>query len=129
MTVLIFHFADMSKFPAKFFLSKWKNVAGQLAFLRFSLQTPDILNFSNYPFRKIITFEELTLIAGSSKNILNIFYHQTWNCLDLFDFLAGLFGSEYTEDAAYLIDLASKQSPELLCLALAHLKVHRAVLI
>ena len=122
MTILLFPIADLAKFPAKFFLSKWKNARGQISFLRFALQSPDIINFSNYAFRKIISFEELTLVSGNSKNILNVFYHQTWNVLDLFELLTGLLGTELMEDSAFLLDLASKQSPELLCLALAHIK-------
>jgi CCR4-NOT transcription complex subunit 1 len=122
LAFLSFAFEEASKIPIKAFIgSKWKNVHNQVYFLKLAIISPDVINFSDYlNTKKVITFEELALVTGNSKNILTVLYHQTWNCVELFELFTSLI-KERQEDIASMIDLASKQSSELVCLALAYI--------
>ncbi|EPZ34325.1 CCR4-Not complex, Not1 subunit of unknown function DUF3819 domain-containing protein [Rozella allomycis CSF55] len=112
---------DMNSFPSKFFMTRWSNGKGQLSFLYYTVQASDLMNFSNYALRKVITFEEVTLISGNSKNLLNVMYHQTWNCVDLMEVLIGYFDSNLEKEAIGILEIGVKQCPELICLGLSHL--------
>lgn len=51
-------------------------------------------------------------------------YAQTWNCMNLFVCTSSYIDSEKFESAKPIFELASRQSPELLCLSLARLDPH-----
>lgn len=103
--------------------SPWKNCRGQLQLIFHSLNlAPDVLNWSKFStVRTVINNNDILapLLSPSSKSIASSLASQTWNCFDLFEFTAHLIDSNYFESAKPIFELASRQCPELLCIALA----------
>lgn len=100
----------------------WKNCRCQLQLLFHSLQlAPDVLNWSKFStVRTVIAYSDSSApLSPSSKSIAASLSSQTWNCFDLFEFTAHLIDSNHFEAAKPIFELASRQCPELLCIALA----------
>lgn len=115
---------DYSSFPIHLFFKRWNNVQGQLSFIRsVAVSTLSFVNIANYPknCRLIIRPEDISnnTVAATNKILLSL-YHQLWNSQDLFELLFVLVDdSEMFDHVRPIIETSSKQSTELLCLALS----------
>lgn len=111
---------DFMSFPIKHLINPWKNLPGQLSLLKQALSfTCEYFSFSMFPCRRIFTPEDMASCPPSFKAMLNALFHQNWNCLDLLEYLISLFDTEYHDMVRPLLELATRESPELFCLALS----------
>ena len=112
---------EFKHFPIYSFLgARWENIRGQISFIRYSLLLPsDVFNYSWFHSRKVIPLEEVHMAVGATKNTLSLLYSQTWNCLELMDFISRLVDTDYFDEIRPIFELASRQSPEILCIALS----------
>lgn len=110
------------QFPVKLLFKQWANLKGQLAFIYNTLLVaPEVISFSLFATRKIITSDDFSSAPGSIRNISGSLISSTWNCLDLLEFTGMLIDTEYFEDVKPIFEMASRQCPELLCIGLASL--------
>ncbi len=101
-------------------MKPWGNVKGQLSLIFNSLLLPsDIINYSLLSERKVVSMDDFSNLSPAARNIAMTLSTQTWNCSELFEFTAHIIDTENFEDAKPIFELASRQCPELLCIALA----------
>lgn len=104
------------------FMKPWRNAKNQLNFLlNCLLVSPEVLNFSLLNGRKVLSVEDFSSLSPAARNIAATLASQTWNSMALFEFTANILDTENFEDAKPIFELASRQCPELLCIALAAL--------
>lgn len=111
-------------FPIYLFLKEWSNLQGQLSFIRNSLSlSPDLIPFFRATTRPIIRSEEIEQCQNTSlRNALYHFYTQSWNNLDLLEYVSSLLDNSICyEEVRAILELGSRQCPELLCIGLCML--------
>lgn len=69
----------------------------------------------------MISLDDFSGLTPAVRNIASTLASQTWNSMELFEFTANIIDTENFEDAKPIFELASRQCPELLCIALAAL--------
>eukprot|EP00762_Andalucia_godoyi_P000513 ANDGO_05250.mRNA.1 General negative regulator of transcription subunit 1 len=100
-----------SPFPSKYFLRKWTNVDGQLSLLKHAVQMPpELLSFASCSDKKAT----IDIVGYQSKNLKN----GTWNSLDLIRLLLEVAGENRLPVVREILDIANRQFPEILVLAL-----------
>ncbi len=101
-------------------MAPWSNIRGQLSLIYNALLLPsEVVNFSLFPGKKVIYQEDYSSLSATARSIAGTLAMQTWNSLELFELTASVIDSENFEDAKPIFELASRQCPELLCVALA----------
>ncbi|PJF16482.1 hypothetical protein PSACC_03678 [Paramicrosporidium saccamoebae] len=109
-----------SQVQVKHLMKSWSNIKGQLNLIfNCLLLPPDILNLSMLVGKKVIATEDFTNLSPAARNIAATLGSQTWNCAELFEFTAQVIDTDNFEEAKPIFELASRQCPELLCIALA----------
>ncbi|KAI3647748.1 hypothetical protein MP228_007969 [Amoeboaphelidium protococcarum] len=111
-------------FPFRLFCEmKWLNMKGQTSFLRMATQAPkslfDVVKLSENP---VLDNKDLDAVPAATKNIVSSWLTQPWNSLDLITILMNLACAEVTDDAKQLLDVASRQSTELVVIGLVKIK-------
>ncbi|XP_039063628.1 CCR4-NOT transcription complex subunit 1-like isoform X2 [Hibiscus syriacus] len=95
--------------------SVWKNIEGQLSFLRYAVSAlPDVFTFS-HSLRKLA----YTDVVHGHKLPLGSDNH-AWLCLDLLDVLCQLAERGHTSFVRSMLDYPLKHCPEVLLLGMAH---------
>ena len=123
MLIKAFFYAtkNQQEFPVGIFCTTpWRNISGQLAFIRCALLAPlDLISFAKAG-RRIIAAEDIDSYSnGPTKNALFHLLNQHWNSLELIELLCSVTDSEFYGEVRPIFEIASKQCPELLCLGLA----------
>lgn len=98
----------------------WKNLKGQLdLILNLLLCKPDVFNFSLFQSPKVLSKDEISSLSPTSRNLAVQLASHTWNCYSLFEFISKIIDTDNFEDSKPIFELASRQCPELLCIALS----------
>jgi CCR4-NOT transcription complex subunit 1 len=96
----------------------------QIGLLRWLVQSPrDVFDLNALTLRKILTAEHLIAVPPATRSVAMTWLASPWNSLDLLETLLILADAETGDDAKQLLDLASRQSTELITLGLCMIKV------
>ncbi|TPX41510.1 hypothetical protein SeLEV6574_g06049 [Synchytrium endobioticum] len=103
---------NLFQFPINAFFGRWRNIKGQLSFLKQAIQhRPELFVVTQSLGRRVIDTPTMTSLVN-----------QPWNSLDLLETLLALSESEMYEEVERIFDFASQQAPEVILLGLAELK-------
>lgn len=105
----------------KVLATPWAHIRGQLSLIFYLLLLPpEVVNMSLFTnVRRVLSHEDCASLSPAGRTIASNLISQTWNCMDLFEFTANVIDTDAFEDAKPIFELASRQCPELLCIALA----------
>ncbi|KAL0088093.1 Not1 transcription factor [Phycomyces blakesleeanus] len=122
-------------FPAYVFMQPWRNVRGHLSVLyQMIYGSPDVLDLSRLPLRKIIRDVHIQALPMSVRASLLHLASQQLNCLDLVEAVIKITDTSVIEDVKLLMDQLVRHVPELLLLGLAQIQpikneLHRDLLL
>ncbi|KAI9030832.1 CCR4-Not complex component, Not1-domain-containing protein [Phycomyces nitens] len=122
-------------FPAYVFMQPWRNVRGHLSVLyQMIYGSPDVLDLSRLPLRKIIRDTHIQALPMSVRASLLHLASQQLNCLDLIEAIIKVTDTSVADDVRLLMDRLVLQAPELLLLGLAQIQpikneLHRDLLL
>lgn len=108
------------RFPIEMFYSRWRNIKGQISFIKHAVGHPALAQVMRE--NKILTVESLANVVPSTKAVAVTWVSQPWNSADLIATLIQLADVESDDGAKHLLDLASRQSTELVLLGLVMVK-------
>lgn len=113
-----------SLFPIQAFWSgKWANVRGQISFFRWATQAPsNVIDLSKLSQDHVLTSASIQNSPPSTRVIAATWLSHPWNAMELIKILIKLACEDKEDDAKQLLDIASRQSTELLLLGLLNVE-------
>eukprot|EP01102_Stenamoeba_stenopodia_P006983 TRINITY_DN1952_c0_g1_i4.p1 TRINITY_DN1952_c0_g1~~TRINITY_DN1952_c0_g1_i4.p1 ORF type:complete len:1011 (-),score=209.50 TRINITY_DN1952_c0_g1_i4:491-3523(-) len=117
LVLIVSVFKKMSKdpFPIEIFLTTWKNILGQISFLRFAvLAPPDVLTFAS-----TTQIQHTDGLPANCKNVTTA--NHAWLSLDLLDILFHVSETEHYPLVRAMFDQPIKHCPEVLLIGIAQI--------